>query len=211
MDWEKFSKEELQDAINRFVDKITVRFDHEKTEHIVTIKFKLPLVDDNFHYKDPDNKSKGYSVTKGNMDLEGKLPSVKKGRPSKNTHLHHHSTVSFVRCGWVIPITDNDLHFTFDLITRSSSLNHQYYSEYQHFLYNTITDLLDKGLNYQEIADWLNEKGYTTTRGKKFRNSHTHSIIKKKKSSDIRYNITYPSQISGCSLEMVDKTIINSE
>ena len=34
-------------------------------------------------YDDPDDKSKGYSVKKGNMDLEGKLPSIKKGRPSK--------------------------------------------------------------------------------------------------------------------------------
>ena len=52
-------------------------------EHLITIKFKLPLVKDSPDYKDPDDKSKGYSVKKGNMDLEGKLPSVKKGRPSK--------------------------------------------------------------------------------------------------------------------------------
>ena len=116
-----------------------------------------------------------------------------------------------MRCNGGLEIKNTDLHFTFDLTTRSPSLVNRNYTEYQHFLYNTITDLLDKGLNYQEIADWLNERGYTTTRGKKFRNSHAHSIIKKKKSSDIRYNITYPSQISGCSLEVVDKTIINSK
>ena len=94
LEWEKFSKEELQDALNKFVDKVLVGYDQEKNEHIVTIKFKLPLVKDKIDYKDPDDKSKGYSVKKGNMDLEGKLPSVKKGRPSKNTHLHHHSTVT---------------------------------------------------------------------------------------------------------------------
>ena len=43
-----------------------MRFDHEKNEHIVTIKFKLPLVDDNLDYKNPDDKSKGYKVGKGN-------------------------------------------------------------------------------------------------------------------------------------------------
>ena len=95
LDWEKFSKEELQDAINQFVDKITVRFDHEKTEHIVTIKFKLPLVDDNLDYKDPDDKSKGYKVGKGNEELQGNLPIKKGGRISqKNPPLHHHSTVN---------------------------------------------------------------------------------------------------------------------
>ena len=76
LEWEKFSKEELQDALNKFVDKVLVRYDQEKNEHIVTIKFKLPLVKDKIDYKDPDDKSKGYSVKKGNMDLEGKLPSV---------------------------------------------------------------------------------------------------------------------------------------
>ena len=70
------------------------RYDQEKNEHIVTIKFKLPLVKDKIDYKDPDDKSKGYSVKKGNMDLEEKPPQVKKGRPSKNTPLHHHSTVT---------------------------------------------------------------------------------------------------------------------
>ena len=48
MDWEKFSKEELQDAINKFVDKILVSWDEEKKEHSINIKFKLPLVDDKF-------------------------------------------------------------------------------------------------------------------------------------------------------------------
>ena len=56
----------MRDAFNQFVDKITVRFDQQKTEHIVTIKFKLRLVDDNLDHKDPDDKSKGYKVGKGN-------------------------------------------------------------------------------------------------------------------------------------------------
>ena len=77
------------------------------------------------------------------------------------------STVSFVRCNGGLEIKNTDLHH----VIRSPSLVNRNYTEYQHFLYNTITDLLDKGLNYQEIADWLNERGYTTTRGKKFRNS----------------------------------------
>ncbi|MCD8526066.1 MAG: recombinase family protein [Alphaproteobacteria bacterium] len=44
----------------------------------------------------------------------------------------------------------------------------------------------EDGCNYQEIADWLNDNGYTTTRGRRFRNAHTHSIIKKRKIRDER-------------------------
>ena len=72
-----------------------------------------------------------------------------------------YSTVSFVRCNVGSLIEETSLYFTFDLITRSSSLNHQYYSEYQTLLHDIISDKLDKGMNYKEIADWLNDNGYT--------------------------------------------------
>ena len=94
LEWENFSKEELQDALNKFVDSVLVRFDQEKNEHIVTIKFKLPLVKDKLDYKDPDDKGQGYKVGKGKEELKGNLPISKGGRPAKNSHLHHHSTVT---------------------------------------------------------------------------------------------------------------------
>ncbi len=103
LEWEKFSKEELQDALNKFVDRILVRFDSDKNEHVITIKFKHPLVNDTFEYNDPDDKSKGYVVKDGKDELEGNLPIQKGGRPSKkNPPLHHHSTVTdFARLrGW---------------------------------------------------------------------------------------------------------------
>ena len=106
-------------------------------------------------------------------------------------------------------MTDNDLNFTFDLVTRSSSLNNQNYNEYQQFLYDTISELLLKGMNYKEIADWLNENGYTTLRGKKFRNNHTHSIMKKKRLSNKIFSRTNPSEFSNCSIEVYDKSILN--
>ena len=121
-----------------------------------------------------------------------------------------YSTVSFVRCGGALNIKDAELFFTFDLITRSSSLNKQFYSTYQYFIHDIISDKLDKGMYYKEIADWLNDNGYTTTRGKKFRNAHTHSIIKKKKKSDEKHNRLYPSSLTNCSLEVTDKRLVNS-
>ena len=40
----------------------------------------------------------------------------------------------------------------------------------------------------QAYADWLNDNNYRTVRGKRFRNEHTHSIIKKKRLSDERFS-----------------------
>ena len=120
-----------------------------------------------------------------------------------------YSTVTFVRCRGAFSIRDTDLLFSFDLVTRSSSLNKQYYSQYQILLYRIITEMFDKGMNYKEIADWLNDNGYTTSRGKKFRNAHTHSIVKKKKLSDEKHTRLYPSTMENCSLEVTDRRLVN--
>ena len=211
LDWEKFSKEELQDAINKFVDKILVNWDGEKKQHIITIKFKLPLVDDRIDYNDPNNKSKGYKVGEGKSDLLGQI-EWKSGRPKKGeekAYPHSHSTVAQGACGYAFLIKDSDVFFSFDLTTRSASLNNQNYNEYQQFLYRTITELLHQGLNYKQIADWLNDNGYKTVRGKKFRNAHTHSIVKKKRISNDKFSKTYPSELSNISLEVYDKRLVN--
>ena len=63
----------------------------------------------------------------------------------------------------------------------SQNLRIPNYSNCQHFLYETITDLRNKGMNFKEIADWLNENGHLTPRGNKFRNNHVHPIAKKRK------------------------------
>ena len=73
-------------------------------------------------------------------------------------------------------LSDANIYFTFDLITRSSSLNKQFYSNYQTVLHDIISEKIDNGMNYKEVADWLNENGYKTTRGHSFKNGHTHSI-----------------------------------
>ena len=102
-------------------------------------------------------------------------------------------------------ISNSDVNF--DLVTRSSSLNKQFYSEYQQFLYDTISEQLDKGMNYKQIAEWLNDNGYKTARGHSFRNNHTHSIIKKKRISDQKHNEKYPSSLENCSIEITDKRL----
>ena len=65
------------------------------------------------------------------------------------------------------------------------------------------------GWNYQQSADWLNANRYTTVRGKRFRNAHTHSIVKKKKNREIRLNKIYEPIISKFYIRFIDKTLVN--
>ena len=70
----------------------------------------------------------------------------------------------------------------FDLTLSSQNLLTPVYSVYQQSLYNKILSLREKGMNYVEIANWLNENNYKTPRGRLFRNNHVHSIVKKRRS-----------------------------
>lgn len=69
--------------------------------------------------------------------------------------------------------------------------------------------LLKDGYNYKQIADWMNENGYKTPRGKKFRNAHAHSIVNKKKARDVTVNKIYEPIISNFSLQFIDRTLVN--
>jgi len=106
--------------------------------------------------------------------------------------------------------TDNvDAFLIFHLTLGASHLWFAPYSEYQHFLYETITKHLEMGWNYQQSADWLNANGYTTARGKRFRNAHTHAIVKNKKNREIRLNKIYEPIISNFSIRFIYKTMVN--
>ena len=82
-------------------------------------------------------------------------------------------------------------------------------SEYQFFLYETITEQRDKGKTFDQIAKWLNNKGYLSVRGKKFKGNHVHSIMKKKRLKDESKERDYPEVWSDFSMEVFDKTLVN--
>ena len=105
---------------------------------------------------------------------------------------------------------NTEIYLTFVLSVRASHLWIAPYSEYQQFLYITITGLREKGLNYRQIADWLNENDYKTPRGKMFHGSHAHSIVKKKKTREVRLNRRYEPKLSNFALIFVDRTLLNS-
>lgn len=55
------------------------------------------------------------------------------------------------------------------------------------------------GWNYKQSADWLNDNGYTTPRGKRFGNAHTHSIVKKKNIREVRITKFYEPELKDVS------------
>ena len=76
-------------------------------------------------------------------------------------------------------------------------------------MYQTISEYREKGKTFDQIAEWLNEKGYLSVPGKKFRGAHVHSIVKKKRLKDEKLERDYPEEWSDFSLEVVEKTLVN--
>ena len=103
-----------------------------------------------------------------------------------------------------------DVTFNFSITYRSPALFDNHYSAYQLLLYETITEERDNEKTFDQIADWLNKKGYLSVRGKKFKGNHVHSIVKKKRLKDEKLEREYPEQWSDFSLEVVDKTLVNN-
>ena len=118
-----------------------------------------------------------------------------------------YSTVSFVRCKGVFKNADVIFHFS--ITYRRPPFNVPQYSQYQFFLYEIITEQREKGKTFDQIAEWLNEKGYLSVRRKKFKGNHVHSIVKKKRLKDEKFERQYPELWSDFSLEVVDKTLVN--
>ena len=84
-----------------------------------------------------------------------------------------------MRYRWELFPADCFFHFT--ITQRTPILQQPSYSDYQYFLYETISELRDKGLTFNQIADELNNKGYLSARGKVLKGNHVHSIVKKKR------------------------------
>ena len=125
---------------------------------------------------------------------------------AKKRAIQNHSTVAFVRCNDAR--SSADLSYNFTITYRRPPFSVPQYSQYQFFLYETITEQREKGKTFDQIAEWLNKKGYLSVRGKKFKGNHLHSIVKKKRLKDEKLEREYPEVWSDFSLEVVDKTLV---
>ena len=120
-----------------------------------------------------------------------------------------YSTVSFMR--YDVGRYAADVIFNFTLQCRSPALINNHYSEYQLFLYQTISKHREQGMTFDAIAEWLNKEGYLTLRGKRFRDTHVHSILRKRFAKEEELNREHPPVWSDFSVEVVDKTILMSD
>ena len=114
--------------------------------------------------------------------------------------------MAFVRCNVESPPTD--VFFCFTITIRRPILHMPHYTEYQYFLYKTISKLRQKGMTFNQIADHLNKKKILSTRGKRFRGGHLHSIIKRKRMRDEKLDRKYPEVRSDFYLDVYDKSIL---
>ena len=112
-----------------------------------------------------------------------------------------YSTVSFVRCKWERFPADCIFHFT--ISQRTPLLQQPSYSDCQYLLYETISELKDKNLTFNQIADELNRQGYLSASGKVFKGNHVHSILKKKRIRYKKFYKKYPEEWSDISFEVV--------
>ena len=64
-------------------------------------------------------------------------------------------------------------------------------------------------MTFNQVAEHLNKKKILSARGKKFKGSHVHSIIKRKRARDERLKEEYPEVRSDFYLDIYDKSIIN--
>ena len=117
--------------------------------------------------------------------------------------------MAFVRCNDAsFPA---DIVFIFTITQRTPHLNVPQYSQYQFFLYETIIEQREKGKTFDQIAEWLNKKGYLSVRGKKFKGNHVHSIVKKKRLKDEELKKEHPEVWSDFGLEVVNKRLVSSK
>ena len=129
---------------------------------------------------------------------------------SASSSSHHYSTVTEYRCGCAVdyPV---DAFFCFTITIRRPILHMPKYSNYQYYLYETISKLREKGMTFNRIADHLNKKKILSTRGKSFSGAHVHSIMKRKRMRNERLEREYPEVRSDFYLDVYDKSVLFSE
>ena len=106
------------------------------------------------------------------------------------------------RCSYALNYTV-DAFFCFTTTIRLPILQMPHYTEYQYFLYETISKLREKGMTFNQIADHLNKKKILSVRGKQFRSGHIHSIMKRKRVIDEKLKKKFPEARSDFCLNVI--------
>lgn len=76
----EFSDEQRRTYIHGVVQRIDACWDANKKEHMLNIRFRLPIVGDGLKWRDPERKSLGYELLDGTSDLSTHLPLRKENQ-----------------------------------------------------------------------------------------------------------------------------------
>jgi len=92
---------------------------------------------------------------------------------------------------WVLDNPNIQVFLSFTIKITAPNLKKIRYSSYQQELWEIIKEKHDSGIGYRKISYWLNENQYKTPRGHEFKNTHVHSILKKRRIRNERINRPY--------------------
>lgn len=213
------SQEVHKEYLTGLLDKIIVSLDEKTREHTLRLYFNLPIVEDSIKYKNIKKKSLGYDIVEGEKESSITLPNVEvRGRKKKNLieesrNPHNPTNALQLNDGvvWVSFDPNIELFLNFELVIKTPHLQQINYSPYQYKLHSIVSRMHnEENKTFLQIAEWLNTNGYKTARGKTFRSSHTHSIIKKKRMYDERRYKDYKPVIENMKIRVFDKTSVKT-
>lgn len=169
--------------MDSLLNKVVLSHDSKTLIHHLDLHLRIPLVVTG--NKKGESKDSPIIYTTNSLKVSGDL-------------IHSRSLYSTVTKG-----STNDIHkdnnsnqfftkgFFLSMVIRVSSPNLWLspYSEYQQKLFDIIREQHeDKGMNFVQISDWLNENNYLTSRGKVFSQPLAWSMYTKKKRSINRFS-----------------------
>ncbi len=183
------------------VKDILVNYDRPQKLHRVRVNFRLPVLRSVGEILRADNavlKRVGITPNKAETIENTGAPETV---PSKLLH-----GSGFVSNGLHINSKDiqlNQYYLTLAVDYYSATLWHPPYSEYQQYLFDTISKMHAEGNSYIKIAQWMNEQGHLTPRGSVFKANHAWSIHMKKTKSINRFARTYVPEITSIGVDII--------
>ena len=199
-----FTPTKKRKFLNHVLKRIDVGYDETAKLHRLNIKFRLPLLSDldGIIKHNPSKTNNTLSTVKYFRSLG---TPVNTGASDYNRTLYStvtkFSSLDGMSDGQIYE--NNRFYLTLNVVYHSATLWQAPYSEYQQYLFDTISKMHREGSNYVQIAQWMNERGHLTPRGSTFKANHAWSIhIKKSKSID-RFNRTYNPEITDINIDII--------
>jgi hypothetical protein len=199
-----FTPTKKRKFLNHVLKRIDVGYDEAAKLHRLNIKFRLPLLSD-LDGIIKHNPSKTNNTLRTVKYFRSLGTPVNTGGPDFSRTLYstvvNYSSSDGILDGQIYK--NNRFYITLNVVYCSATLWHPPYSEYQQFLFDTISKMHADGNSYIKIAQWMNEQGHLTPRGSVFKANHAWSIHMKKTKSINRFARTYVPEITSIGVDII--------